>query len=370
MQSWISPAIRLSVRTNSVYSGLPRPENGSTVRLRRIDTAVFGPPIIGELPKRLARKPTKTAQYSPYSGATPARYANVMACGRTSSAPVNPAMASCRGATARHHEKSGNASRSTFITAPAISGSSGIFLPENPGDAVVDRLRQFLQASFARVERTVLEADERSHIERFLMSEAALLAHRHVGPDESGKPLHAVESRAGIVGVQSPHRRNRRLALAVCAVAEGALALVHRLAARRIRIRAGVRQGGHTRAFRRTPDDFAFGKIADVRGDSEDLGGFLRRHDAVQAVQEAVADAQSEAVAYAVFCAPLRIDPGDIQRESVRLRAPLEMATATAQCTAGVAPGIPVGLHHDVVAEDDIGFIVIEHCARLQFLHG
>jgi len=73
MQSWISPTIRLSARTNSVYSGLPRPANGSTVRPRRIDTAVFGPPTIGELPKKLAKKPTKTAQYSPYSGATPAR---------------------------------------------------------------------------------------------------------------------------------------------------------------------------------------------------------------------------------------------------------------------------------------------------------
>src|SRR5258708_9304170 len=148
MQSWISPTIRLSVRTNSVYSGLPRPENGSTVRLRRIDTAVFGPPIIGELPKRLARKPTKTAQYSPYSGATPARYANVMACGMTSSAPVHPALASCRVSTARHHEKSGNASRSTFITAPAISGSLGIFLPENPGHAVLPLLRHFLPPPF------------------------------------------------------------------------------------------------------------------------------------------------------------------------------------------------------------------------------
>ncbi len=73
MQSWINPTIRLRTNTNSVYSGLPRPANGSTVRPRRIATAVFGPPTIGELPNRLARKPTKTAQYSPYSGATPAR---------------------------------------------------------------------------------------------------------------------------------------------------------------------------------------------------------------------------------------------------------------------------------------------------------
>jgi len=99
------------------------------------------------------------------------------------------------------------------------------------------------------------------------------------------------------------------------------------------------------------------------------LGGFLRRHDTVQAVQKAVADAQSDAVAYAVFRAPLRIHPGDIQRKPVRLRAAFQMATGTVQAVTGITRGIPVGLHHDVVTEHDIALVVIEHRARLQLLY-
>src|SRR5258706_8103780 len=270
-----------------------------------------------------------------------------MAWGITSRAPVNPATASRCMSTERHHEKSGSASRSRFITPPTTSWLSRIRFPENPGDAIVNPLRQFLQIPFARVEWTVLEVDECGHIERFLMSEAALFAHRHVCPDESGESLDIAESRTGVVGVQSPHRGDQVAALTVGAVTDGALAFVHCLAARRIRIRAGLRQGGNAPALRRTADDFALGKIVDVRGHGQDFGGFLRRHDAVQAVQKAVADAQPDAVAYAVFRAPLGIHPGDVQWKPVRLRAPLQMTTGTAQGATGVTPGIPVGLQHD-----------------------
>src|SRR5258708_7902607 len=168
-----------------------------------------------------------------------------MAWGITSRAPVNPATASRCMSTERHHEKSGSASRSTFMTLPTTSWLSRIRFPENfpenPGDAIVNPLRQFLQTPFARVEWTVLEVDECGRIERLLMSEAALFAHRHVCPDESGESLDIAESRTGVVGVQSPHRGDQGAALAVGAVTDGALAFVHCLAARRIRVRAGLR---------------------------------------------------------------------------------------------------------------------------------
>src|SRR5258706_10796387 len=161
-----------------------------------------------------------------------------MAWGITSSAPVIPETASRRILTEPHQEKSGSASRSKLIALPTTSGPSRIRFPENPGDAIVKTLRQFLQASFARVEWTMLEVDECGHIERLLMGEAALFAHRHVCPDESGEFRDAAESCPGVIGVQPPHRRNRGIAFAVCTVADDALALVHGLAARRVRIRA------------------------------------------------------------------------------------------------------------------------------------
>ena len=88
-----------------------------------------------------------------------------------------------------------------------------------------------------------------------------------------------------------------------------------------------------------------------------------------KAVQKTVADAHADAVSYPVFCTPLRVYTGHVQRKPVRLRPAPQMATGATQRAACVTAGILVGLHHDVVAEDDIGFVIIEHRARLQLLY-
>src|ERR1700704_1708053 len=156
-----------------------------------------------------------------------------MACGITSSAPANPANASRRISTERHHEKSGSASRNKLIAPPKTPERSRAPFPGVLEKAMVKPLCQFLQTPVARVERTVLEVEKRGDIERLLVNEAALFALRHIGPDESGESLDIVEPGAGVLGVQPPHRRDRAAAFSVGAVADGALALVHHLAARR-----------------------------------------------------------------------------------------------------------------------------------------
>src|SRR6267378_4381612 len=125
-----------------------------------------------------------------------------MACGITSSAPANPANASWRISTERHHEKSGSASRNKLIAPPKTPDRSRASFPGALEKAMVNPLRKFLQTPLARVEWTVLEVEKRGDIERLLVNEAALFAHRHIGPDESGESLEVVESGAGVVGVQ------------------------------------------------------------------------------------------------------------------------------------------------------------------------
>src|SRR6185503_17461608 len=268
-----------------------------------------------------------------------------MAWGITRSAPVHPATASRRQSADRHHERSGSISRSRLM-AVAVTAASRIALSEYRRKAVVNPLRQFLQPPFTRVERTILQVDERGHVQRLLVSQAALVAHRHVGPNESRQFLDIVESGTGVIGAQSPDGRNRAPSFAVWSVADHALALVDRLASRGIRVGTGIGQGRNAPAFRRTADDFALGKIADVGRYSQNLGGLFRRHDAVETVQKTVADTHADTVAYAVFCAPFRIDPGHVQRKPIRLRPAFQMATSATQRTAGVTPGVLVGLHH------------------------
>ena len=102
-----------------------------------------------------------------------------------------------------------------------------------------------------------------------------------------------------------------------------------------------------------------------VRRDGLHFRRFFRRHHAVEAVHKAIANAQPNAVAHAIFRAPLRIHARDIQRKAIRLRAAFQMTTGAIQAATGVAPGIAIGFHYDVVAEHDITFVIVEHGARL-----
>jgi len=254
------------------------------------------------------------------------------------------------------------------MAVPATPAPAWIVLPEYQRKTVVYPLRQLLEPPFTRVERAILQIDERSHVQRLLVTQAALVAHRHVGPDESGQFLDVAESRASVKGVQAPYGGNRALTFAFCAMANSTHPLVDGLPARRIGIGTRVGQGRHAPALGRTADDFAFGKIADVRRDRQNLGRLFRRHDAVEAVQKTVADAHADAVADPVFCAPLRIHPRDVQRKTIRLGPASQMTTRATQRAACISAGVLAGFHHDVVAEDDIGFVVVEHCTCFQFV--
>src|SRR6185503_13525584 len=155
-----------------------------------------------------------------------------MAWGITRSAPVHPAIASRRQSADRHHERSGSISRSRLMAVPATPAPSWIVLSEYQRKTVVYPLRQLLEPPFTRVERAILQIDERSHVQRLLVTQAALVAHRHVGPDESGQFLDVAESRASVKGVQAPYGGNRALTFAFCAMANSTHALVDGLPAR------------------------------------------------------------------------------------------------------------------------------------------
>src|SRR3954469_468993 len=131
-----------------------------------------------------------------------------MACGITSAAPAIPAIASRRVSTLRHQEKSGSASRRRLIARPAMP-LSRVRFPHQAGYTLINEFRQFLQTSFAWIEWPVLQVDKCRDIERLLVGEAAFFGLWHVRPDKSGESLDIVESRAGVVGVQAPCRRNR-----------------------------------------------------------------------------------------------------------------------------------------------------------------
>ena len=89
--SWKAPAMNVSVRTIRMYSALPGSASGAMVVNTTMEIAVVGPEIRWwEEPKSAATIAGTMAEYSPYSGGSPAMIANATPWGSTMIAPVMP----------------------------------------------------------------------------------------------------------------------------------------------------------------------------------------------------------------------------------------------------------------------------------------
>src|SRR2546421_9743364 len=96
------------------------------------ETGLVGPATVcSDEPNSAATTVGTIAQYSPYSGGSPARVANATPCGNTTTAPIRPASASALSverSTRGHHLRSGNKRRESGAvgTVESVTGEERI----------------------------------------------------------------------------------------------------------------------------------------------------------------------------------------------------------------------------------------------------